>query len=159
MSFNYAAERNRFDAEWEKLRKEYAQAGMAEESIEAMYQYDLQQFNADRAYARHNCPLNLSHELIGEDDEFENPFLEKHFEQFTTPYDKLGTHSRYWWLEELDDQRLIASLPRMTDEDKELLTLILIDGYTQEECAVRMHITQRAIGYRIQRVLGKFTEK
>ena len=159
MAFNYAAERNRFDAEWEKLCIEYVLAGMPEKSIEAMYQYDLHQFNADRAYATHNCSLNLSHELIGEDDEYENPFIEKHFDHFTTAYDKFGTHSRYWWLEELNDQRLVTALPRMTDADKELLTLIFIDGYTQEECAVKMHITQRAIGYRIDRIFGKFTEK
>lgn len=159
MSFNYASERNKFDAAWKKLRKEYAAAGMSKESIDAMYQFDLRGFNADRAYANHTCALNLAHEQMDEDDDFENPFLEKHLDKFTTQYDSYGAHSRYWWLEELDDARLIAALPFLTDDDKELLTLIVVDGYTQEECAVKMHITQRTISYRIQRILGKFTEK
>ncbi len=156
MSFIYAAERNRFDAEWEKLRKEYASAGMSEESIDAMYQYDLQQFNADRAYTRHNCPLNLSHELIGEDDEFENPFLEKHFEQFTTTYDKLGTHSRYWWLEELDDPRLSAAVPLLTSEEKELLTLYFVERYTTRELAKKYKVTHVAISQQLQRICKIF---
>ena len=156
MSFNYAAERNRFDAEWEKLRKEYALAGMTEESIEAMYQYDLQQFNADRAYARHNCPLNLSHELIGEDDEFENPFLEKHFEQFTTTYDKLGTHSRYWWLEELDDERLVTALPLLSPEDKELLTLYFVERFTVREITKKIGKQKSVVSERLLRILALF---
>lgn len=159
MSFNYATERNRFDAEWDKLRKEYAQAGMAEESIEAMYQYDLQQFNNERAYVNHHCQLSLSHEQIGEDDEFENPFLERYFDQFTTPYDQYGTHSRYWWLEELDDPRLAAAVPLLTTEEKELLTLYFIEQYTTRELAKKYEVSHVTISQRLRKICSIFVRQ
>jgi hypothetical protein len=153
MSFNYAAERNKFDAAWEKLRKEYADAGMPEENIELMYQFDLKQFNTDRAYVNHTCPLNLSHEQMGENDDFENPFLEKYLDQFTTQYDTYGTHSRYWWLEELSDPRLVAALPMLTREDKELLTLYFVERFTIREIAKGEGKQKSAVSERLLRLL------
>lgn len=159
MNFNYASERNKFDAAWEKLRKEYAAAGMSPESIEVMYQYDLHQFNADRAYAKRHCPLNLTHEQIGDTDDFENPFLEKHIEKFTTQYDTYGTHSRFWWLEEIESPNIQRKLKVLTDDDKELLTLIFVEGYSQEECAVKLHSSQSAISRRYLNIIGIFANK
>ena len=159
MNFNYASERNKFDAAWDRLRKEYAAAGMSPESIEVMYQYDLHQFNADRAYARRHCPLNLTHEQIEETDDFENPFLEKHLDKFTTRYDTYGTHSRFWWLEEIESPRIQRKLKALTDDDKELLTLIFVEGYSQEECAVKLHSSQSAISRRYLKIIGIFAKK
>ena len=159
MNFNYASERNKFDAAWTKLRQEYATAGMSPESIEVMYQYDLHQFNADRAYARRHCPLNLTHEQIEEADDFENPFLEKHLDKFTTQYDTYGTHSRFWWLEEIESPRIQIRLKALTDDDKELLTLIFVEGYSQEECAVKLHSSQSAISRRYLKIIGIFAKK
>lgn len=159
MTFNYASERNKFDAAWEKLRKEYAAAGMPPEKIEVMYQYDLHQLNADRAYFSHTCPLNLSHEKMGETDEFENPFLEKHLEQFTTQYDTYGTHSRYWWFEELSDPRLVAALPFLTIADKELLTLRIVEQRTTREIAELFGMTHPAIVQKLQKLSALFVSK
>lgn len=153
MNFNYASERNRFNSAWEKLRKEYADAGMPEENIELMYQFDLKQFNANRAYANRTCPLNLSHEQLAENDDFENPFLEKYLDQFTTQYDTYGTHSRHWWLEELSDPRLVAALPMLTREDKELLTLYFVERFTVREIAKGEGKQKSAVSERLLRLL------
>ena len=50
MSFNKGYELKKFEAHWEKLRIEYAAAGMTEDAIQKMYDYDRQQFNAERAH-------------------------------------------------------------------------------------------------------------
>ena len=47
MSFNKGYELKKFEAHWEKLRIEYAAAGMTEDAIQKMYDYDRQQFNSD----------------------------------------------------------------------------------------------------------------
>lgn len=154
MNFNYASERNRFNSAWEKLRKEYADAGMPEENIDLMYQFDLKQFNADRAYANRTCPLNLSHEQLTENDDFENPFLEKHLDQFTTQYDTYGTHSRYWWLEELSDPRLAAVLPYMTAADKEILTLHIKEQYSSREISKMLHVPQTTVSWRLRQLFA-----
>ena len=50
MSFNKGYELKKFEAHWEKLRIEYAVAGMTEEAIQKMYDYDRQQFNSKRTF-------------------------------------------------------------------------------------------------------------
>lgn len=51
MGFNYAKEKEKFDREWAKLRKDYAQAGMGEEAIQEMYEFDLAAFRSQRTCA------------------------------------------------------------------------------------------------------------
>ena len=48
MAFNKGYELKKFEAHWEKLRIEYAAAGMAGDAIQKMYDYDRQQFNSER---------------------------------------------------------------------------------------------------------------
>ena len=50
MSFNKGSELKKFEAHWEKLRIEYAAAGMTKEAIQKMYDYDRQQFNSERTF-------------------------------------------------------------------------------------------------------------
>ena len=57
MSFNKGYELKKFEAHWEKLRIEYAAAGMTKEAIQKMYDYDRQQFNSERTFIERNSPL------------------------------------------------------------------------------------------------------
>ena len=41
MSFNNGNERRKLNAKWEQLRVQYREAGMSEEAIQAMYEFDL----------------------------------------------------------------------------------------------------------------------
>lgn len=50
MSFNKGYELKKFEAHWEKLCIEYAAAGMTEDAIQKMYDYDRQQFNSERTF-------------------------------------------------------------------------------------------------------------
>ena len=50
MSFNKGYELKKFEAYWEKLRIEYAAAGMTADAIQKMYNYDRQQFNSERTF-------------------------------------------------------------------------------------------------------------
>lgn len=44
MSFNKGYELKKFEAHWEKLRIEYAAAGMMEDAIQKMYDYEAYPF-------------------------------------------------------------------------------------------------------------------
>ena len=46
-------ERKRFDEEQKRLAEEYRIAGMTNEQIEQMYQFDLETFNSRRRFAEH----------------------------------------------------------------------------------------------------------
>ena len=158
MEFNYNTERRKFERQWAKTEALYRRYGMSESAIQEMREFDWALFKAARIEAIHSQEIGFQPD---EDDKrmMDSPLLKKFFEQLATHYDTYGTHSRYWWLEELSDPALIAGVAKLTDDDKELLTLIVVEGYSQEECAVKLHISQRGIGYRIQRILSKFTEK
>lgn len=45
MKFNNGSERVRLENRWKKLRIQYREAGMSEDAIQAMYQFDLDVLN------------------------------------------------------------------------------------------------------------------
>ena len=53
MAWNNGLERKRFDEEQERLAAEYRAAGMTEEQIEQIQQFDLEAFNSKRRYYEH----------------------------------------------------------------------------------------------------------
>ena len=60
MNYNSGNARRNFYAKWDKLREEYQAAGMKEDAIQKMYEYDLAVFNDDRAHHRSDF-RNLPH--------------------------------------------------------------------------------------------------
>ena len=64
MKFNNGSERVRLENRWKKLRIQYREAGMSEDSIQAMYQFDLDVLNGERAYVDNTQPI-----FATEDDE------------------------------------------------------------------------------------------
>ena len=53
IGFNYSLEKKNFDRQWSVLRKQYEDAGMSIEVIQAMYEYDWSVFNAAHSYQNH----------------------------------------------------------------------------------------------------------
>ena len=64
MGFNNGSERRKLNAEWERLRVTYRQAGMSEEAIQAMYEFDLNALNSERAYSTNTVKV----EETGDDE-------------------------------------------------------------------------------------------
>ena len=54
MGFNNGHERVRLENQWKKLRAQYRAAGMSEEAIQAMYEFDFQVINSEQTYYRHS---------------------------------------------------------------------------------------------------------
>lgn len=54
MKFNYQTEKRKFESRWQSLRDEYRRAGMSDEAINAMYNYDWDMFKKERVFCRHN---------------------------------------------------------------------------------------------------------
>ena len=78
MRFNYASEKKKFTKEWDMLRKEYKAAGMCEQDIQAMYEFDLNVFRNNRNECNHTQPLigSLYDDEIRQDDSV-STFLKK----------------------------------------------------------------------------------
>ena len=156
MTFNYAVEKRKFEKVWAKLAKTYAEAGMEPEAIKAMYEFDWEIFKSERNEALHTQEFAIPESSDEEMDDCESPLYDKFLEQLSSEYDTYGSHSRYWWLEELTSPCLTIGVPALTLEDKELLTLYIVDGLTIREIARYLNLQKSTISERLQRIFSLF---
>lgn len=133
MSYNYAREKRRFDAEWKRKERWYRKEGMSEDDIEEMRRFNLEQFNRNRAYESRRRPLETAcgscYNLMPEC----NP-------------------GRGGWIEELSDSRLSAKLRELPEANLELLTLLCVDGLSQAQTARVLGCTQQAVSKRLRKI-------
>ena len=130
MAYNYAREKRKFDAEWKRKALWYRKEGMSEDNIEAMYRFDLAQFNRDRAYESRRRPLETA---CG------SCYIQEPIE-------------RYSWIDEVSDQQLVERLSRLSKSDIELLTLIVRDGCGVNEIAKLYGVAHSTISRKITRI-------
>lgn len=156
MTFNYGAEKRKFEKAWSKLAKSYAEAGMESEAIKAMYEFDWEIFKIERNEALHTQEFAIPESSDEETGDCESPLYDKFLEQLSSEYDTYGSHSRYWWLDELTTPCLTIGVPALTVEDKELLTLYIVDGLTIREIARYLNLQKSTISERLQRIFSLF---
>ena len=129
MAINFAKEYKKFEEKQRELRMSYLKAGMTEEQIRAMYEFDRIQMNRDLAYRRRTQPLHM------EDDDFD-PDEEKQF----------------WWLNELEDDVLYESLMKLSYEDLMLIDMIAFQEQTQAQISVKLKVSQASISQRLKTI-------
>ena len=106
MGFNYAHEKARFDWEWSKTQQTYRSAGMNEESIQEMHDFDWSLFKKERIYQLHTQKLEgaaFSSEDSAQTDK--SPLLKKFFAELSF-CDDYAAASRYGWIDDLADTEL-----------------------------------------------------
>ena len=150
MSFNKGYELKKFEAHWEKLRIEYAAAGMTEDVIQKMYDYDRQQFNAERAHLERTQELSTDTFECSED---ENSPLMKRYREVTTVTDTYHeTKSGFAWIGEIENERLLSALENLSGLDLKILTLYVYAGYTESEIVGELGGSKVAIHKRIEKI-------
>ena len=149
MGFNYAREKLRFDAEWEKLYAEYSKAGFDAAGIQAMHDFDWKLFKQRRIYE--NCEQELPSEEIDDSDNDLTTLFQK-FTSLTSGFSEEDFTDRFGWIESIDNPILSSKLAELSDDYKELLTLLVFDGYKQMEIAVMRGCSQVAICKKINRI-------
>ena len=146
MNYNSGNARRNFYAKWDKLREEYRAAGMKEDAIQKMYEYDLAVFNDDRAHHRYDVEIPSA-----DDSENRNDYAD--FVRATTVTDIYHeTKTRFAWVGEVQNERLQAGLEKLSDDDLKLLTLYVYEGYTESEISKVFSISQPAIHKRIEKI-------
>jgi DNA-directed RNA polymerase specialized sigma subunit len=150
MSFNKSYELKKFEAHWEKLRIEYAAAGMTEDAIQKMYDYDRQQFNVERTHLERTQELSTDTFECSED---ENSPLMKRYREVTTVTDTYHeTKSGFAWIGEIENERLLSALENLSGLDLKILTLYVYAGYTESEIAGELGGSKVAIHKRIEKI-------
>ena len=149
MSFNNGNERRKLNAKWEQLRVQYREAGMSKEAIQAMYEFDLGVLNSERAYDANTVAV-----CDGEDDVDARKAADlKQYEAAITVTDTYReTKSRFTWIGEIENERLLAALENLSELDLKTLTLYVYAGYTESEIAMTLESKRITIHKRIERM-------
>lgn len=145
MKFNYAREKRIFDKEWERLQREYQDAGMHESAIEEMKALDWGWFCSRRVHLEHTQPFP------------EENMNDKGYSLLFQKFESLSSYTelefgRYGWLNGIEDVELYQKLKSLGMQDLELLTLIIMDGYSQSDVAKRWNCSRSAINKRMKKI-------
>ena len=139
MSFNNGNERRKLNAKWEHLRVQYREAGMSEDAIQAMYEFDLGVLNSERAY--------ITNTLTVSDTTDDSTATEtSDFKQYEKAITVTDTYH------EVQNERLHTGLEKLSDEDLKLLTLYAVSGFNEYEIAKVFRLSQPAIHKRIAKI-------
>ena len=146
MAYNHGKELRKFLRKWKKLRKEYKEAGMSDEAIEEMFLFDKKEFKRNRVFMEH-IHFDLPKNNTGSDGEKDENEFEQEDEEFEVAVsdEYSAAHSRYWWVERIENPKLVAYLKSLSREELELITLSYIERYTQKEIAEILGISQPAV--------------
>jgi RNA polymerase sigma factor (sigma-70 family) len=150
MGFNYGLEKKNFDRQWAIMRKQYEDAGMSIEVIQAMYEYDWSVFNATRSYQNHTQEIAAPSFEQGE--EAYSPLMNKYQEAISITEHYRETKSRFTWIGEIENERLLSALENLKVEDLELLTLYAYEGYNTVELSKVYGIAQQNISKRLLKI-------
>ena len=149
MNFNNGNERRKLNAKWEHLRVQYREAGMSKEAIQAMYEFDLGVLNSERAYDANTVAV-----CDGDDDKDARKAADfKQYEAAITVTDTYHeTKSRFGWIGEIENERLLSALEKLSEDDLKLLTLYVYEGYSTVELSKAYGIAHQNISKRIIRI-------
>ena len=150
MAFNKGYELKKFEARWEKLRIEYAAAGMTEYAIQKMYDYDRQQFNSERTFVERTQEFTAP-AYEGSEEEA-SPLMLRYQEVITTTDTYHETKSKFAWIGEIENERLLSALENLSEDDLKLLTFYAYEGYTVTEISKVLGVSQPTISIKIKRI-------
>ena len=150
MGFNYGLEKKNFDSQWAVTRKQYEDAGMSSEAIQAMYDYDWSVFNANRSYQNHT--QEMAAPSFEQSEESYSPLMNKYQEAISVTDTYHETKSRFAWIGEIEDENLLSALEKLSDDDLEILTLYIYEGYSTVELSKAYGIAHQNISKRIIKI-------
>ena len=150
MGFNYGLEKKNFDSQWAVTRKQYEDAGMSREAIQAMYDYDWSVFNANRSYQNHT--QEMAAPSFEQSEESYSPLMNKYQEAVSVTDTYHETKSRFTWIGEIEDENLLSALEKLSDDDLEILTLYIYEGYSTVELSKAYGIAHQNISKRIIKI-------
>lgn len=147
MGFNNGFEHVRLENKWKKLRIQYREAGMSEEAIQEMYNFDVQVVNSEQRYYRHSKDLTFN------DADTEDTHSNDRYEEAVLTADTYSeTKTGFSWVGEIKDVRLYSGLETLSVEDLQLITLYFHDGYNTVELSKVYGIGQQSISKRISKI-------
>ena len=150
MGFNYGLEKKNFDSQWAMTRKQYEDAGMSSEAIQAMYDYDWSVFNANRSYQNHT--QEMAAPSFEQSEESYSPLMNKYQEAVSVTDTYHETKSRFAWIGEIENEQLLTALETLKTEDLEIITMYAYEGYDIAEISKVYGVSRPTISIKIKRI-------
>ena len=124
---------------------------ITDEQIQEIYASDLREYRDNRIFSIHTQSIDSL-----ENDESRNGLYKKFVTSTTCSMD-MSECSRFEWIEEIENSVLYLAISELAVQQKELLTLLFIDGYSQVEIAEFFHTSKDAINKRFLRINKRIT--
>ena len=153
MCWNAGYERKRFEEKLKKQREEYKKHGMSDAKIEEIEKKDWEIYRSDRRFYSHTQPLEI-------DDDFENETKNPMLFHFVSNFSDCLTpdySNKYWWVSEIEDERIIALLSILTDEELTIITLLVFEKCSQTEICEICGLSKYAVHRRVEGLRRKFS--
>ena len=150
MGFNYGLEKKNFDSQWAVTRKQYEDAGMSNEAIQAMYDFDWSVFNANRSYQNHT--QEMAAPSFEQSEESYSPLMNKYQEAVSVTDTYHETKSRFAWIGEIENEQLLTALETLKTEDLEIITMYAYEGYDITEISKVYGVSRPTISIKIKRI-------
>lgn len=135
MSYNHGLEEKKFKEQWQKIAEEYRKAGMTEEQISAIYEFDREVFNSDRRYREKTVELF--------DNENSRALM---------IYDDYSANNRYGWINEIEDMKVYSQIISLPGIWRKAFTMYIYDGYTQKEISSILLRNQSNVSREIDKI-------
>ena len=131
-------------------RKQYEDAGMSSEAIQAMYDYDWSVFNANRSYQNHTQEMVAP--SFEQSEESYSPLMNKYQEAVSVTDTYHETKSRFAWIGEIENEQLLTALETLKTEDLEIITMYAYEGYDITEISKVYGVSRPTISIKIKRI-------
>ena len=115
-----------------------------------MYDYDRQQFNSERTFVERTQEFTAP-AYEGSEEEA-SPLMLRYQEAITTTDTYHETKSKFAWIGEIENERLLSALENLSEDDLKLLTLYAYEGYTVTEISKVLGVSQPTISIKIKRI-------
>ncbi len=135
MAYNHGAAKKKFENEWKKKEKQYRELGMTEEQINAIREFDEQEFRSERVYLEKKVPL-------AEVDEFRQTTIDEFV------IDNIEEN----WYEYITDSEKRKMLRNVPANMRRAFYLNKVLEMTQQEISSILLIPRRTIGWWIVKI-------
>ncbi|MDY5945082.1 MAG: sigma factor-like helix-turn-helix DNA-binding protein, partial [Faecalibacterium sp.] len=85
-------------------------------------------------------------------EESYSPLMNKYQEAVSVTDTYRESKSRFAWIGEIEDERLLSALENLSEDDLKLLTLYVYEGYNESEISKVFNVSQPAIHKRIMKI-------
>lgn len=137
-----------------KEKKFFEENGLKGDKLEKILEYTESQFKEECSYNLHKVSINVIDRSDEYTDESRNALYYNNKDKLIIEID-FSQHSYLGWIQEIKNEKILSVLMGLSDEERKILTEILIKGETIKDTARIIKCSRQ----RVSRVYKKILDK